>query len=92
VLFRSAAALRRELREELAIAVEAHEPLIVIEHDYGDKQVRLDVHCVTAFTGEPRPCEGQPMAWVARAELANYAFPAANAPIVERLMMGAPST
>ncbi|MEE4109080.1 MAG: 8-oxo-dGTP diphosphatase MutT [Halieaceae bacterium] len=85
-------ALRRELREELAIEVEAHEPLLVLEHDYGDRHVRLDVHCVMAFAGEPRPCEGQPMAWVARADLGSYAFPAANAPIVDRLVAGDDST
>ena len=78
-------ALRRELREELAIDVLEHQPLMRIEHDYGDKQVLLDVHRVTAFRGEPRPCEGQPMRWVASSSLADYAFPAANRPIVAAL-------
>ena len=34
-------ALTRELREELGVSVEAAEALMVLEHDYGDKQVRL---------------------------------------------------
>ncbi len=76
-------ALSRELREELGIEPTATEALIEIRHDYGDKQVFLDVHLVLSFTGEPAPLEGQPMRWVAAAELADFEFPAANLPIVE---------
>jgi 8-oxo-dGTP diphosphatase len=81
-----AAALRRELLEELAVCVESHTPLIEVRHDYGDKQVLLDVHEVTAFSGEPAPQEAQPMRWVPLKELADYEFPAANAPIVKALL------
>jgi 8-oxo-dGTP diphosphatase len=80
------AALRRELREELAIDLLTHRPLLVVEHDYGDRHVRLVVHIVDSFRGDPRPCEGQPMRWVAPADLGELAFPAANAVIVDRLM------
>jgi 8-oxo-dGTP diphosphatase len=79
-------ALQRELREEIGIRVRAHEPLLIIEHDYGDKHVVLDVHRVTGFEGEPAALEGQGMRWVRVDELSNYSFPAANARIVERLM------
>ena len=82
-------ALRRELQEELAITVEAHEPLLVVEHDYGDRQVRLDVHRVLAFAGTPVACEAQPMRWVPLARLSDYRFPVANAAIVERLLRDA---
>ena len=81
-------ALQRELLEEIGIRVRAHEPLIVIEHDYGDKHVILDVHRVTAFDGEPEAREGQGMRWVRLTDLRSYAFPAANVPIVERLLGG----
>lgn len=80
--------LARELREELGISVHSHHPLIRVEHDYGDKRVVLDVHCVTAFANEPTPCEGQPMRWVSISKLEDYEFPAANRPIVEALMHG----
>jgi len=86
-----ATTLHRELREELAIELLEHRPLLVVEHDYGDKRVRLVVHLVDRFRGEPRPCEGQPMRWVAPADLGDFAFPAANAPIVVRLMEDASS-
>ncbi|MBE7376328.1 Nudix family hydrolase [Pseudomonas lopnurensis] len=76
------AALARELLEELGIGVTAARPLIQVRHDYPDKQVLLDVWEVTAFSGEPHGAEGQPLAWVAPAQLPDYAFPAANRPII----------
>jgi 8-oxo-dGTP diphosphatase len=42
----------------------------------------LDVHVVWDYSGDARPLEAQPMAWVTPQELAQYAFPAANLPIV----------
>lgn len=77
-----ASALARELAEELGIAVTAARPLIQVRHDYPDKQVLLDVWEVSAFTGEARGLEGQPLAWVAPRRLPDYDFPAANRPIV----------
>ena len=76
-------ALRRELFEELDISVNSSEPLLQVGHDYGDKAVLLDVHLVRDFSGEASGREGQPLAWVDAAELAQYEFPAANRPIVE---------
>ncbi len=80
-------ALVRELHEELAIDVIASEPLIQIRHDYGDKQVLLDVRRVTRFDGEPCGAEGQPIHWVAVEQLRDYAFPAANRPIITALRL-----
>ena len=81
-------ALARELNEELGVLVETTEPLVVLEHDYGDKQVRLDVHRVTRWSGQPRGLEGQPLAWQRPEQLRDWAFPAANRPILERLLAG----
>ena len=81
-------ALARELREELGVLVEATEALMVLKHDYGDKQVRLDVHRVTHWSGQPRGLEGQPLAWRQPEQLRDWAFPAANRPILERLLSG----
>ncbi len=75
-------ALRRELMEELGIAVKQSRPLIQIHHDYSDKSVLLDVWEVSAFSGVPRGREGQQVRWVPAPELKHYAFPAANTPIV----------
>lgn len=76
-------ALERELEEELGILIGAISPLLEVSHDYGDKQVLLDVWCVRQFSGEAQGREGQPLAWVAADELASYRFPVANEPIVE---------
>lgn len=81
-------ALRRELEEELGVQIEDSEPLMVVEHDYGDKQVRLDVHRVTRWQGEPRGQEGQPLAWQFPTDLSLWPFPAANTSILAGLCEG----
>ena len=78
-------ALVRELKEELDIIAECFEPLVVIEHDYGDKIVRLDVWLVTQFDGDPVGCEGQQVKWSTIDELTRYEFPAANKKIIEKI-------
>jgi 8-oxo-dGTP diphosphatase len=75
-------ALARELHEELGIRVTSAAPLIRIPHHYPDKSVLLDVWEVDAFEGDAHGAEGQPIRWVAPEALDDYAFPAANAPIV----------
>lgn len=80
-------ALQRELQEELAIDVLASEPLIEIRHDYPDKSVLLQVCRVTAFEGEPHGAEGQPVQWVHPEALPDFAFPAANRPIVNAIRL-----
>jgi 8-oxo-dGTP diphosphatase len=75
-------ALTRELREELGIVIGRTSALLEVHHDYGDKTVLLDVHVVWEFSGEASGLEDQPLAWVALNDLAQYAFPAANMPIV----------
>ncbi|MBI5042058.1 MAG: Nudix family hydrolase [Gammaproteobacteria bacterium] len=76
------AALKRELHEELGVDVIAARPLIRIPYRYPDKAVLLDVWRVTDFTGAPHGREGQPVQWVAPERLREFAFPAANHPIV----------
>jgi 8-oxo-dGTP diphosphatase len=78
-------ALIRELQEELAITPLETAPLITVQHDYADKSVLLDVWWVYQFTGKPEGCEGQPIEWVAAAQLDNYEFPAANIAIVDAI-------
>ena len=78
-------ALSRELREELGIQIGASEQLMIIEHDYGDKKVQLDVHRIKSWQGEARGLEGQPLAWQLPVDLRQWSFPAANAPILARL-------
>lgn len=81
------AALERELAEELGVGLLTHRPLIRVRHCYGDRCVVLDVHRVTAFHGEPRGLEGQPLAWVEKHRLGDYPMPAADRPIVSALRL-----
>lgn len=78
-------ALARELAEEIGITVGESQPLTVIEHDYGDKRVKLDVHTVKVFDGEPYGKEGQEAKWVAVDALDASDFPAANLAIIDAL-------
>ena len=75
-------ALMRELREELSITVEHSTPLIKIRHDYGDRQVLLDVWQVYDFNGNPQGLQNQPILWVSPDALHQFDFPAANRPII----------
>jgi len=80
-----AKALHRELHEELGITVQIAEPWLQVHHAYPDKAVLLDVWRVTAWQGEPQGREGQPLAWASSAELAGFAFPEADQPIIAAL-------
>mgnify|MGYP000359700151 CR=1 FL=1 len=79
-------ALKRELQEEVGITPLSCQHFETLEHDYGDKQVRLHFYKVDDFSGTASGVEGQEVAWVSLAKLANFQFPQANKPIVERLL------
>ena len=79
-------ALQREIREELAIDISASEPLIRIPYQYPDLHVVLDVFRVTAFDGEPRGAEGQPMQWVTPEQLDH--IPRVNLPVLQSPVRG----
>jgi 8-oxo-dGTP diphosphatase len=78
-------ALDRELYEELGIRIGAVEALLEVRHDYGDKQVLLDVWVVKGFRGDPVGREGQELRWVSLEALSELEFPAANTAIVQAL-------
>lgn len=75
-------ALRREMYEELGIEIINAEPLITTEHWYYERRVRLNAWRIERFTGQLHGREGQRIEWVAPEQLARYAFPAANRPII----------
>lgn len=81
------AALRRELYEELDLVVEQASPLLVIDHDYPDHAVTLDVWEVYGWRGRVRGKEGQQVEWVPIHELWQRTFPAANRAIVAAVTM-----
>ena len=81
-----AQALARELQEEVNIDILSCQPLMVIEHDYGDKKVCLDVFIVDNYKGEPSAQEGQQQSWFALEQFKDLEFPKANDAIIEKLI------
>ena len=82
-----AAALRRELREELDVEVDVGERMYHTVHAYDDRTVELHFYRC-GLKGEPRPLLGQQMRWVPRAELATLGFPPADTELIEMLTKG----
>ena len=80
-------ALQREIAEELGAAVTVGELFETVDWSYPDKRVRL-LFYRCAIEGEPRPLEGQEMAWVAPGDLGRYPFPPADATLIARLSRG----
>lgn len=80
-----AQALYRELKEEVGIEILSAQALLVIEHDYGDKLVKLEVFLVDNYSNKPKAQEGQEQAWVNIDELTTLDFPEANKVIIKKL-------
>ena len=78
-------AIQRECLEELDIWPTKIAPLTVIEHEYTDKSVRLEVCLVSDYLGVPVGKEGQPLEWSPVCSLNNYDFPQANKAILKLL-------
>ena len=83
-----AAALRRELKEELDVDVDVGERVYQTVHAYDDRAVELHFYRCT-LKGEPRPLLGQKMRWAARAELPTLGFPPADSELIELLTKAA---
>lgn len=81
------AALCRELREELALEVEAAalEPLAFASHAYADFHILLLLYVCRRWRGEPRAREGQVFAWVETRRLGDYPMPEPDRPLIARL-------
>jgi mutator protein MutT len=70
--------LRRELREELGIEIEAVELLDSITHAYPEKTVLLKFFRCRWQAGEPQALGCQAFAWITRDDIEKYSFPAAD--------------
>lgn len=84
-------ALRRELREELAIEIGTMDDdcrqIQVVEHAYPHALVRLHVCVVSRWHGEPRAVEGQRLSWESLWDDATRVSPVlpATVPLIDRL-------
>lgn len=80
-----AAALTRELREELGIEVELSRALLRLAHSYPDRDVELSMWIVARYAGIPRSLDGQQLRWVEPALLEREDLLEADRPFVAAL-------
>ena len=80
-------ALRRELLEEVGIAIETPRPLLRLRHTYSYGEVLLDVWVVRRYRGEPRSLDGQALRWCTRASLGTAELLPADRPIIGALRL-----
>src|SRR5579863_3131719 len=80
-------ALIRELAEELGIDVAASclAPFTFASHAYPDFHLLMPLYLCRKWKGIVAPLEGQTLAWVRPAKLADYAMPPADKPLVAML-------
>ncbi len=80
-------ALIRELAEELGIDVTASclAPFAFASHGYADFHLLMPLYVCRKWQGSVAPREGQQVAWVRPARLADYAMPPADKPLVAML-------
>ena len=80
-----AAALRREILEELDTDIAVHDLVLETSHSYPDRTVTLFFYrCY--LLGTPTPMIGQEMEWILRGELSSLLFPPADDELVRMLM------
>lgn len=78
-----AAALVRELEEELSIHVEVGESLTPVVWDYGRGPIRLHPFCCRVTGGELVAHEHSEVRWCDRSQLPDFDWAAADVPILE---------
>ncbi len=80
-----AQALIRECREELGITVSVGEPFFQVIHTYPDITVHLTLYQAGIAQGKPCLLEHSGMVWITPAEIGEYTFCPADAPILEKI-------
>jgi len=79
-----AAALRREIIEELDADVVVHDLVLETTHTYPERTVTLFFYRCDLL-GTPQPMLGQEMEWIPRAQLASRPFPPADDELIRML-------
>ncbi len=81
------AALIRELREELGIDTKASclAPIAFASHAYEDFHLLMPLYVCRVWKGTIAAREGQELAWVRPARLADYPMPPADTPLIPLL-------
>ena len=81
-----AAALRRELAEELGVPVRVGPLWGILLHRYPERAVRLHFLFAWVARGEPRAVAAEELRWVTPEELAELPFPGADRPLAAALL------
>lgn len=77
--------IRREIEEEIGIAIAVEDHLITLEHAYTHFRVTLQVYHCRHLSGEPRAIECDEIRWVTLDEIDRFPFPKANEKIIAAL-------
>ncbi len=85
-----AAALAREMREELGVEIDGVRPLWVIRHAYDDREVELHFLAARIAAGEPRALQADAIGWYAPEAMPGLPILPADLEIVARLVPGLP--
>jgi 8-oxo-dGTP diphosphatase len=80
-------ALIRELNEELGVDTEESclAPFTFASHGYADFHLLMPLYVCRIWKGTATPREGQELAWVRPARMADYPMPPADRPLVAML-------
>ena len=82
-----AAALRREIIEELDADVVVHDLVLETTHTYPERTVTLFFYRCDLL-GTPKPMLGQEMEWIPRAQLSSRTFAPADDELIRMLTAG----
>ena len=77
--------LEREILEELDVSAEVGGEILVTEHTYPSRTVRLHFRWCR-IQGDPRAVLGQEMRWITREELRGLQFPEADRELIDLLL------
>ncbi|NEO28013.1 MAG: A/G-specific adenine glycosylase [Kamptonema sp. SIO4C4] len=77
--------IKREIQEELGIAIAVEDHLITLNHAYTHFRVTLNVYNCRHLDGEPQTLECQEIRWVSLEEIDQFPFPKANSKIIDAL-------
>jgi len=78
--------VRREIKEELGINIEVGKKLAEIDHAYSHFKITLHAHECAYRSGQVQALGVRAWRWVKPHELKRFAFPAANQPIIQKLL------
>ncbi len=78
--------LRREIKEELGVALHIDEKLMTVKHSYTRFRVTLYVFLCRIRSGKISPTQCEEWDWVKAEALDRYPFPAANVKIIKKLI------